>query len=523
MIEFSAAEIAALTGGVLVGAGTTSITVTSAATDSRECVPGSLFVAKPGEESDGHLFLGAAFERGAVLALAEREVSRPDGTPFAAVVVPDAVLAMGELAAETVRRLRGNGEVTVIGITGSAGKTTTKDLLAGILAAEGPTVAPRGSYNGEVGVPLTVFEAGWDTRYLVIEMGATKPGHIAYLASLVQPDVGVVLGVGSAHAGEFGGVENIARAKGELFEALAPSGTAVINADDERVLAMQGRTRARTAFFTSSEDFAADADVVRARNSTTNADGNPSFLLVFPDGSEHDVVSPLLGLHHTTNLLAAATVAYELGCAPERIASSLREQAAASRWRMERTDRADGVTVINDAYNANPESMRAALRTLAELGRGRRRTWAVLGEMLELGDRSIEEHDLLGRVVVRLNISKLICVGPNTRALFNGAVLEGSWGSEAVHVDDVEAAERLLAAELEPGDIVLLKSSNGAGLRFLGDRVARALPAPPAPAGSQGGAPDGPPGNTPDEDPAAKNAHVEAGSGPDASGKAQQP
>ncbi|WP_104179400.1 UDP-N-acetylmuramoyl-tripeptide--D-alanyl-D-alanine ligase [Arthrobacter sp. B0490] len=521
MIEFSAAEIAALTGGVLVGTDPAlpAITVTSAATDSRECVPGSLFVAKPGEESDGHLFIGSAFERGAVLALAEHEVAGQDG-PFASVVVPDAVLAMGVLAAETVRRLRASGELTVIGITGSAGKTTTKDLLAGILAAEGPTVAPRGSYNGEVGVPLTVFEAGWDTRYLVIEMGATKPGHIAYLASLVRPDVGVVLGVGSAHAGEFGGVENIARAKGELFEALAGGGTAIINADDERVLAMQGRTAARRAFFTSSDDFTSDgADVVRARNSTTTAEGSPSFTLAFPDGSEHDVVSPLLGLHHTTNLLAAATAAYEVGCAPASIAASLRTQAAASRWRMERTERADGVTVINDAYNANPESMRAALRTLAELGRaGSRRTWAVLGEMLELGDRSIEEHDLLGRVVVRLNISKLVCVGPNTRALFNGAVLEGSWGSEATHVDDVEAAELMLQAELAPDDIVLFKSSNGAGLRFLGDRVARnRSPEAPteAPESALPDAPGGPSGHPP--------ADFEAAGGPDASGKAQQP
>ncbi|KNC17672.1 UDP-N-acetylmuramoyl-tripeptide--D-alanyl-D-alanine ligase [Arthrobacter sp. RIT-PI-e] len=493
MIEFHAAEIAALTGGTLVGAEGAghALTVTSAVTDSRESRPGGLFVAKPGEESDGHLFIGAAFGQGAVLALAEREVTAEDGTPYPAVIVPDAVLAMGQLAAEWLRRLRAAGEITVVGITGSAGKTTTKDLLAGILAEHAPTVAPRGSYNGEVGVPLTVFEADRDTRYLVIEMGATKPGHIAYLASLVQPDIGVVLGVGSAHAGEFGGVENIARAKGELFEALPPSGTAVINADDERVLAMQGRTRARTVFFTSSTDFAADgSDVVLALNSTTTPEGHPSFTLAFPDGSEHDVVSPLLGLHHTGNLLAAASVAYGLGCAPGRIAASLRVQAAASRWRMERTERADGVTVINDAYNANPESMRAALRTLAELGRAGRRTWAVLGEMLELGESSIEEHDLLGRVVVRLNISKLVCVGPNTRALYNGAVLEGSWGSEALHVDDADAAEQLLTAELRPGDIVLLKSSNGAGLRFLGDRIAAMTAAPstdPPPASAEDG------------------------------------
>ncbi|THJ67547.1 UDP-N-acetylmuramoyl-tripeptide--D-alanyl-D-alanine ligase [Arthrobacter echini] len=483
MIEFSAAEIAALTGGILIGDDPgREITVTSAAVDSRESAPGGLFIAKPGAESDGHLFVGAAFGRGAVLALAEREVTGEDQAVFPSVVVPDVVLAMGALAAETVRRLRARGDLTVIGITGSAGKTTTKDLLAGILGPIGPTVAPRGSYNGEVGVPLTVFDAGWDTRYLVIEMGATEPGNIAYLASLVHPDVGVVLGVGSAHVGEFGGVENITRTKGELLEALPATGIAVINADDERVLGMRGRTLARQVFFTSSADFRADGDVLLARDGTTTAEGNPAFTLLFPDGSEHDVVSPLLGLHHITNLLAAAAIAYEVGCTPEHIAVSLRSLAAASRWRMERTDRADGVTVINDAYNANPESMRAALRTLAELGRSRHRSWAVLGEMLELGDRSIEEHDLLGRVVVRLNISKLICVGPNTRALFNGAVLEGSWGSEAVHVEDAEAAERILDAELEPGDIVLFKSSNGAGLRFLGDRIAGSSKAAGSPA-----------------------------------------
>jgi UDP-N-acetylmuramoyl-tripeptide--D-alanyl-D-alanine ligase len=339
-------------------------------------------------------------------------------------------------------------------------------------------------------VPLTVFRAGYGTRYLVIEMGATKPGNITYLAEMVRPDIGVVLGVGTAHVGEFGGVDAIARTKGELFAALGPGGTAVINADDERVLPMRERTGARRVYFTSSGDFAAtDGEILTAANSTTTPDGHPAFDLVLPDGTTHPVVSPLLGLHHTTNLLAAASVAWALSVPGGRIAEALRTQSAASRWRMERTDRADGVTVINDAYNANPESMRAALRTLAELGGGRRRTWAVLGEMLELGESSIEEHDLLGRVVVRLNISKLVVVGDNVRALYNGALLEGSWGDEIQHVPDAAAAEALLRAELAPGDIVLFKSSNGAGLRFLGDRIALLPdaagspdPAPPRPA-----------------------------------------
>jgi UDP-N-acetylmuramoyl-tripeptide--D-alanyl-D-alanine ligase len=215
MIALTAAEIAHITHGRLTGDG--DIAPTSVVTDSREVTPGSLYVAKPGEHADGHDFVDAAFERGAVLVLAERDVTDADGKPYPAVVVDDAVLAMGALAAEAVRRIRSareqrGEEFTVIGITGSAGKTTTKDLLAGVLSQAGPTVAPRGSYNGEVGVPLTVFAADTDTRYLVIEMGATGIGHIKYLVGMVQPDIGVVLVVGTAHAGEFGGVEIIATA-----------------------------------------------------------------------------------------------------------------------------------------------------------------------------------------------------------------------------------------------------------------------------------------------------------------------
>ena len=230
MIALTAAEIADITNGRL--AAEPGITPASVVTDSREATAGSLYVAKPGENADGHDFVGAAFDRGAVLALVEREVADAAGTDYPAVVVEDAVLAMGALAAEAVRRIRASraaagAAFTVVGITGSAGKTTTKDLLAGIFAAagaEGATVAPQGSYNGEVGVPLTVFKADFDTRYLVIEMGATGIGHIQYLADMVRPEIGVVLGVGSAHAGEFGGVENIAVAKGELVEALPAGG-----------------------------------------------------------------------------------------------------------------------------------------------------------------------------------------------------------------------------------------------------------------------------------------------------------
>jgi UDP-N-acetylmuramoyl-tripeptide--D-alanyl-D-alanine ligase len=507
MIAFTAAEIADITNGRL--AAEPGITPGSVVTDSREAAPGSLYVAKPGETADGHDFVAAAFERGAVLALVEHDVANDAGVSYPAVVVQDSVLAMGALAAEAVRRIRAGraaagGTLTVIGITGSAGKTTTKDLLAGILAAEGTTVAPQGSYNGEVGVPLTVFKAGVDTRYLVIEMGATGVGHISYLADMVRPDIGVVLGVGTAHAGEFGGVENIALAKGELVEALPSAGTAILNLDDARVAAMAGRTGATVLGFTaqpvgsdSAGSGPAGADRVRAERVWLNPGGSPEFELFLPgDTTGHHVSAKLIGAHHIANLLAAAAAAHAAGVPAARIAASLSAQTAASRWRMERTERADGVTVINDAYNANPESMRAALRTLADLGRGRR-TWAVLGAMLELGPDSIREHMAVGTQVVRLNISRLVVVGREARSLYVSAVNEGSWGNECVFAETPEEAYQLLQAELEPGDLVLFKSSNSIGLRHLGDRIALPPQAPGTAAGSaEGQAAENPAGDT---------------------------
>ncbi|MET1035438.1 MAG: UDP-N-acetylmuramoyl-tripeptide--D-alanyl-D-alanine ligase [Arthrobacter sp.] len=475
MIELNTAEIAAITGGRPTATAPLDLGVRGVATDSRECRAGWLFVAKPGEESDGHRFVGQALTAGAVLALAERETTAEDGSVHPAVIVPDAVLAMGRLAEHIVGRLRAGG-LRVVGITGSAGKTTTKDLLAAILETAGETVAPIGSYNGEVGVPLTVFRATETTRFLVVEMGATGIGHINYLSRMVRPEVGVVLCVGSAHAGEFGGVHNIAQAKGELVEGLEESGTAVLNLDDPQVAAMSSRTRARLLGFGEEAD---DAGAVAARGIEVDRNGHPGFTLVLPGGAEHPVRSGLIGRHHVANLLAAAAAAHALGVDGATIARTLTGLGPASRWRMERTDRPDGVCVINDAYNANPESMRAALRALAELGlpdaQGRaRRTWAVLGEMLELGDESLTEHDLLGRVAVRLNIKKLLVVGRGAKAVHTSAVLEGSWGDEAMFVETVDEAEELLNGQLEPGDIVLFKSSNGAGLRFLGDRIALA-------------------------------------------------
>ncbi|WHS49777.1 UDP-N-acetylmuramoyl-tripeptide--D-alanyl-D-alanine ligase [Rothia sp. SD9660Na] len=484
MIELSALEIEEAVAGTLLGldsAGASALACTSATTDSREVGPGCLFIAKPGEVTDGHNFLPAAFEQGAFLALVEREVQDAAGKPYPSILVDDVVLAMGRLAAYIVARLRERGGVTVVGITGSAGKTTTKDLLAAIFGAEGKTVAPIGSFNGEVGVPLTVFRAEEDTKYLVIEMGADRVGNIKYLTDMISPDYGVVLKVGTAHAGEFGGVDNIEATKGEMAEGVRLG--LGLNIDDYRVRRMLNRASTPVTYFgvegreaelTRTANPGVSENRITASKLTTTDEGKPAFTLTFPDGQSFEISSQLIGEHHVYNLLAAATVAYQAGIAPDRIAQQLNTAGAASKWRMQRKDRADGVTVINDAYNANPESMTAALQTLAQLGRlpSTNRTWAVLGAMLELGDQTLTEHDRIGQLAVRLNISKLIAVGDIAKPIYNTAHLEGSWGNEATWVANTEEAFELLRGDLEPGDIVLFKSSNGAGLGLLGQKVA---------------------------------------------------
>ena len=489
MIALTAAQIAEAVSGTLSATLDPATVLVHVTPDSREVTAeGTLYVAKPGERADGHDFIDAALGAGAAAVLAERATHAPDGAAHPAIIVEDAVLAMGALAREVVRRIREHSPTTVIGITGSAGKTTTKDLLAALLATQGPTVAPVGSYNGEVGVPLTVFRAELDTRFLVVEMGADHVGNIAYLCDIVRPDIGVVLMVGTAHAGSFGGVANIARTKGELVEALGPEGVAVLNLDDERVAGMAARTAAPITWFTAdergvaraAEDVAAGraSGLVAARDVRADDQERPVFdLQVGTDEAavRHPVASGLTGLHHVHNVLAAAAAAHAAGMDPAEIARGLDGLGPASRFRMERTDRADGVTIINDAYNANPESMRAALRTLATLGRSSgRRTWAVLGEMLELGDARVREHTLVGESVVRLNIAQLLVVGAGARPLYIGALNEGSWGEEAHFVDDAAQAEAFLTEHLRPGDLVLVKSSNGVGLAALGERLATA-------------------------------------------------
>ncbi|MFD3552921.1 UDP-N-acetylmuramoyl-tripeptide--D-alanyl-D-alanine ligase [Streptomyces goshikiensis] len=464
MIALSLAEIADITGGRPHDIPDPSVRISGPVViDSRKVEAGSLFAAFAGEHVDGHAYAERAVAAGAAAVLA----ARPVGVP--AIVVPDVEKALGALARAVVERLG----TDVVALTGSAGKTSTKDLIAQVLQSHAPTVWTPGSLNNEIGLPLTALQATAETRHLVLEMGARGIGHIAYLTGLTPPRIGLVLNVGTAHIGEFGGREQIAQAKGELVESLpaeADGGVAVLNADDLLVRAMSARTKARTVLFGEAED----ADV-RATEVRMTPGGQPAFTLHTPTGCS-DVTLRLYGEHHVSNALAAAAVAHVLGMSAVEIANALSGAGTLSRWRMEVTERADGVTIVNDAYNANPESMRAALRALVAMGGAARanggRTWAVLGPMAELGDASLAEHDAVGRLAVRLNVSKLVAVGGREASWLQlGAYNEGSWGEESVLVSDAQAAVDLLRSELRPGDVVLVKASRSIGL----ERVALAL------------------------------------------------
>lgn len=451
MIPLPLSTIAELTGGTLEGGRPDAEVTGPVVIDSRAVEPGALFVALRGEHADGHDFAGAALASGAAGVLAERPL---DGGAGPAVVVGDAQEGLGRLARGVLGRLP---DATVIAVTGSAGKTSTKDLIAQVVSRAGPTVAPAGSFNNEIGLPLTVLRADEGTRHLVLEMGARGVGHIAYLTGIARPDVGVVLNVGTAHIGEFGGQEMVARAKGEMVEALDPGGTAVLNADDPRVLAMAARTEAPVVTFGRAPDA-----TVRAVDERLDDAGRASFTLVTPEASA-PVALRLHGSHAVANALAAAAAARAAGLDAADVAEALSEARPASRWRMEVTERPDGVTVVNDAYNANPDSMRAALDVVLHMARGRR-AYAVLGEMAELGASAAAEHAKIGEHVARGGFAGLVVVGANAAAMAEGAGQVGSWTGECVQVDDVGAAVTVLRERLRPRDVVLVKGSRVAGL-----------------------------------------------------------
>lgn len=465
MIGLTLAEIAAAVDGaieLLPGETDERIVAGAVETDSREIVDGGIFVALRGETTDGHLFARAAVDAGATLLLVEHQVE----LAVTQIVVDDGVTALAALARHVVTRLRSDGPLRVIGVTGSNGKTTTKNLLAAVLSTAGPTVAPRGSFNNHVGAPLSMLRADESTRFLVVEMGASAPGDIAHLVGVAMPDISVVLKVGLAHAGGFGGIEATQRAKAEIVTGLPDTAIAVLNADDPRVAAMAAQTAARIVTFGLG-----DAADIRA--SDLNPTSSGTSFIVHVAGSDFPSRLRILGEHQVMNALAALTVAIQLGIDPGLALETMSTVARAERWRMELLRSESGVVVINDAYNASPDSTAAALKTLAQLSRAEGgRSFAVLGEMAELGDSARDEHDRIGRLVVRLNISQLVAVGSGARHIHTAAGLEGSWDGESILLDTADEAYALLSDRLRAGDIVLVKSSNSAGLRLLGDRLA---------------------------------------------------
>ena len=450
MIAMTLREIAGVVGGSVSDDVADLVVDGPAYVDTRAPAAGGLFVAVVGERVDGH-----DFAAGAHAVLGSRATEAPT------VVVADPVVALGRLARHVLDRL----DATVLAMTGSQGKTSTKDYLAHVLATAGETVATAGNHNNEIGVPLTVLRATPRTRYLVVEMGARGVGHIAYLCEIAPPQVAAVLNVGTAHVGEFGSREAIAQAKGEIVEALPADGTAVLNARDDLVAPMASRTDARVLTFGDAE-----ADV-RAVDVEVDEQVRPSFGLGYGAGDDaewHAVRLLQSGLHQVENATAAAAMAVAAGLPLEQVADALGEVEVSSPMRMEVHERADGLLVINDAYNANPASTTAAVETLWAMGqRQGRRTVAVLGEMRELGDSSHAGHAQVGQVAAALGIDVVVVVGEPARGIADGLATVPDWTGEAILTAGRAEALAWVRENVAGADVVLVKASRGAALETI--------------------------------------------------------
>ncbi|MGL5406074.1 MAG: UDP-N-acetylmuramoyl-tripeptide--D-alanyl-D-alanine ligase [Propionibacteriaceae bacterium] len=445
----------------------TDISAPDVVIDSRLVTAGALFVAIAGEHVDGHDFVASAANQGAIGAVVEQEVS----VDIPQIIVADTVQALTQLARWSVKELVDKG-LAIVGITGSSGKTTTKDMTAQILEVIGETVSPVGSFNNEIGLPLTATKCAANTKFFVAEMGAQRVGDISALCSIAPPKVGVVLNVGHAHLGEFGGVENIVEAKGELVAALPVDGFAVLNAQDKQVWSMRHRTQAQI-IATAVGERPQHNLCVWATDIVPDGEQRYSFTLHNDfDKTNHQVQLPLTGEHMVVDAVAAAAAAFALGINSAAIAESLRSLTVRSRWRMAVKEAPAGVLVINDAYNANPESMRAALATVLALRQERRikdpkvRSWAVLGEMMELGEESAVQHQLVGKLASE--VDEVIAIGQYADYLVQGA----GHGRVVTHAD---AARVIIEEEAAIGDLILVKGSNSTRLGLLGDELSGLL------------------------------------------------
>lgn len=447
------AEIAAATGGVVQGADPVGA-VTSVVTDGRAATPGALFVALRGERADGHAFVEQALAGGAVAAVVQREIAGPH------VRVDDTHLALLALASDERRRLRG---VRIAAITGANGKTSTKDFAAAVLGARHRTHASPGSFNNEIGLPMTLLGAPADVEVIVAEMGARRVGDVTLLCDVARPDVAVLTNVGVAHMEIFGSWERIVEASAEPLAALGPDGTAILNADDAVVRDLSTRTRASVVTFGLGES----ADV-RAQAVELDREGRASFVVAC--GDEREPVSlSVPGEHMVSNALAAAACGIAFGITLPECASALKGARIAA-WRMETFTTGAGAVVVNDAYNANPESMAAALKAARWMAREGRLA-AVLGHMAELGPISAEEHRRLGELIVRVGVDRLITVGEQAEAIARAAIREGQLPGDVSSYASTGGAADDVRAWVRARDVVLVKGSRVVGL----ERVAEAL------------------------------------------------
>jgi len=458
MLTASASTIAQATRGEVL-AGPDTAMATDVVIDSRFVTPGCAFVALPGETVDGHDFCMTALEHGARVLVVSRPAEQLAETVAAAseydaavVHVADSAIALQDLAAYHRSRLH----CEVVGITGSSGKTTTKDFIDAVLASKLRVVSTEGNRNNELGVPLTVLRAGVDTDVLVVEMGMRGEGQIAALATVARPTLGLVTNVGTSHIELLGSQDAIASAKAELLAALPANGAAFLNGDDAYSQRLSQDSTAPVVLYGL-----APTCEVTACDLTIDAEGRASFVLVTPAG-EADVSLPVPGRHNVYNALAAAAVGLHLHLSPAEIATAL-GAVTVTAMRMQVFTSASGLTVINDAYNANPVSMRAAVETLSEMTAATRRI-AVLGDMAELGSLTELAHFRLGEQVARLPIDVLVTVGPRATRIGEGARAVGMRPDVVRVCATAEEALEVLDDVLEPGDAVLVKGSRVMGL-----------------------------------------------------------
>lgn len=444
MITLTAGEIGLLLGGE-IHCDKDLLVSKAPVFDSRKATPGCIFLALQGEVADGHDFAADAYRAGAMFSLTTRRIDGP------CIVVKDVIEALSILAAFVRKRLT---NLQVIGITGSQGKTSTKDLLSHMLSSVGPTVSPAGSFNNDLGLPITLLECDDETKFCILEMGARHKGDIARLCAIAQPNIGVVLTVGTAHLGEFGSVDAIAETKSELIQTLHPDGIAVLGTYDKYTPAMSSLHSGRVINFGNGCEVRAAEIEIR--------EGRPHFDLVTPAGRDA-VGMRLVGEHHIANALAVAAVGTALNLPIELIASSLSTAENSSKWRMEVSD-LFGLLLINDAYNANPESMAAALRSLVLFAQERGgESWAFLGKMHELGESSEQRHAAIGTLAQEIGIDHLVAIGAPEYGTSQGQMITHHYAS----IDECLS----MTDHFSAGDVVLVKASRSEGFEILAQKL----------------------------------------------------